>query len=167
MKTATEATPDNYALGYAQRRSWVMWSWMYGGLLAASGAAYVLAALAAGGDPETGAVMTFLGLSLAAIGWLSSAPQRFSRKLPRPAMDLARAEQAIRTNKGAVIGSNILMAVLILVLAFGSPRGLAPDIVPVLAMLSVWAPLTGAGVLRTTRLLVERGPRYERWLQGR
>lgn len=162
-----EPSADNYALGYAQRRSWVMWSWMYGAVMAAAGAAYALVAMAAGQDPETGTFMALLGLALAALGWLASAPKRFSRKLPKPAMDVPRAEQAIRINRGVVIFSNILMAVIILGLAFGMPRGLAPDVVPVLAMMSVWAPLVGAGILRTRKLLMERGPRYVRWLQSR
>lgn len=167
--TATRAEPsaDNYALGYAQRRSWVMWSWMYGTVMATAGATHALVALASGSDPEMGVIMTLLGAALAALGWLVSAPKRFSRKLPKPAMDVPRAEQAIRINRGVVIFSNILMAVIILGFAFGTPRGLAPDVVPVLAMMSVWAPLVGVGILRTRKLLAERGPRYERWLQDR
>jgi hypothetical protein len=166
MNTAVEPSPDNYALAFAQRRSWVMWSWMYGGIIAAAGAAYALVALATGANSETGVFVLLLGLALAALGWLASAPKRFTRKSPKPAMDIARAEQAIRINKGVALGSSALMAVVLLGLAFGTPRGLAPDTLPVLAMLSVWAPLAGAGILRTRKLLVERVPRYERWLQS-
>jgi hypothetical protein len=165
--TRAEPSSDNYALAYAQRRSWVMWSWMYGGITAAAGGVYALVALAAGTNPETGVGMLLLGLALAALGWLTSAPKRFSRKDPKPAMDIARAEQAIRINKGVALGSNALMAAIVLGLALATPRGLTPDTLPVLAMLSVWAPLTGAGILRTRRLLMERGARYERWIQSR
>lgn len=167
MTTATAPAPDNYALGYAQRRSWVMWSWMYGAIMTAAGGAYALAALATGVDPGTGIVMLFLGLAIAAVGWLVSAPKRFTRELPKPATDVARAEQAIRINRTVVIVSNTVMAVILLGLAFGTPRGLAPDTVPVLAMVAVWAPLSGAGILGTRKLLMERGARYERWLQSR
>ena len=159
-----EPSADNYALAYAQRRSWVMWSWLYGAILAAAGGVHALVSAATGEDPETGAVMAGLGLALAAVGWLVSAPKRFSRKLPKPAPGVLRAEQAIRTNKGAVVVSNIFMPAAVLAAAFGTPRGLAPDVVPVLAMLLVWAPLIGVGLLRTTRLLRERRPRYDRWL---
>lgn len=162
-----EPSTDNYALGYAQRRSWVMWSWVYGAMMAAAGSAYGLVATATGANPEAGVIMALLGLAVSVLGWLVSAPKRFSRKLPKPAMDVARAEQAIRINKGVAIGSNVFMAVVILGLTFGTPRGLAPDVVPILAMMSVWAPMTGVGILRTRALLAERGPRYEHWLQGR
>lgn len=168
-KTGPRPVPaaDNYALGYAQRRTWVMSSWMYGAMIAAAGTVYALVSVATGEDPETGVGMAVLGLALAALGWLVSAPKRFTRKIPKSSMDVARAAQSIRINKGVVIGFNILMAVIILSFAFGMPRGLAPDVVPVLAMMSIWAPLTGVVIMRARKLLMERGPRYERWLQGR
>ncbi|MET4144062.1 hypothetical protein [Arthrobacter sp. UYCo732] len=163
----TEPATDNYALAYAHRRTWVMASWGYGALLAASGAAYVLTSALTGNDPEIGVVMFILGAAIAALGWLASAPQRFTRKIPKPAMDVARAEQAIRINKGVVIVSNVVMALLILGAAFGTPRGLAPDVLPILASLAVFAPLLGVIIHRTTRLLKERGARYDRWLHDR
>lgn len=147
--------------------AWVMGSWMYGGMLAAAGAVYALVSVATGEDPETGVGVALVGLALAALGWLASAPKRFSRKLPKPSTDVARAEQSIRINKGVAIGSNIVMTVIVLAFAFGMPRGLAPDVIPVLAMMWVWAPLTGVLIMRARKLLMERGPRYERWLQGR
>lgn len=165
--TRLEPTADNYALAHAQRRTWVMASWMYGAIIAASGAAYVLASAVAGHDPETGMGMAILGAAMAAVGWLASAPKRFTRKIPKPAMDVARAEQAIRINKGVVVVSNIVMAGGILAAAVFAPRGTAPDVVPILAALAVWAPLLGFLILRTTRFLIERGPRYELWLQDR
>jgi sulfite exporter TauE/SafE len=140
---------------------------MYGAIMAAAGGAYSLTALAAGVEPGTGVTMIFLGLVLAALGWLVSAPKRFTREIPKPATDIARAEQAIRINKTIVVVSNAVMAAALLGLGFGTPRGLAPDTAPILAMMAVWAPLAGVGMLRTRRLLMERGPRYERWLQGR
>lgn len=167
MKATTEATPDNYALAYSQRRAWVLGSWSYGAIMAVSGAAYVLASAVTGNGPETGVIMAFLGAALAGLGWLASAPKRFTRKLPKPAMDVRRAEQAIRTNKPAVIVSNVLMAVILLAATFLAPRGMAPDVIPVTAMLSVWAPLVGALMLRASKLLVERGTIYEGWLLSR
>lgn len=44
---------------------------------------------------------------------------------------------------------------------------MAPDVLPVTAMLSVWAPLLGALMQRATKLLIERGSRYDRWLRER
>ncbi|MGX9900900.1 hypothetical protein ACW0JT_15390 [Arthrobacter sp. SA17] len=167
MKTAAEATFDNYALAYAQRRSWVVGSWSYGAIIAASGAAYVLASAVTGNDPETGVFMTVLGGAIAGLGWLASAPKRFSRKIPKPSMDVWRAEQAIRINKPTVIVSNVLGVVIVLVITFLTPRGLAPDVIPITALVAVWAPLLGALMLRVTKLLVERGAIYDRWLQSR
>jgi drug/metabolite transporter (DMT)-like permease len=166
-KTGPEPTADNYALAYAQRRSWIMWSWLYGAILAAAGAVYAIVSQMVGEDSETGVIMALLGLAFAALGWLASAAKRFSRKIPKPAMDLARAEQAIRINRPVVIVSNIVMAVLILAAAFGTPKGLSPESLPVLAMLSVVAPLLGIGMVRTKKLLVERGSRYDLWLLSR
>ncbi|MGN7252466.1 hypothetical protein [Arthrobacter sp. SAFR-014] len=163
--TAAEATADNYALAYAQQRSWVMWSWAYGALIAAAGTAYVLASWLTGNNPETGAFMIVLGAALAALGWLASAPKRFSRKLPKPAMDVRRAEQAIRINPGVVVFSNALMAAILLAMTFLTPRGTAPDVIPISAMLSVWAPLVGVGIRRTTTLLKDRGALYDRWME--
>jgi hypothetical protein len=162
-----EPSPDNYALAHAQRRTWVLGSWMYGAILAAAGAAYVLTSMGTGHDPETGTAMTILGAAIAVLGWIASARQRFTRKIPKPAMDVPRAEQAIRINKPVVVASNIAMAAIILALAVLAPRGTAPDVLPILAALSVWAPLLGVLILRSTRLLVERGARYDRWLQNR
>ncbi|WP_146187546.1 hypothetical protein [Arthrobacter sp. HMWF013] len=165
--TRPEPTADNYALAYAHRRTWVMASWMYGAIIAASGAAYVLASAVTGHDAGTGMGMIVFGAAMAAVGWLASAPKRFTRKIPKPAMDVPRAEQAIRINKGVVVASNIVMAAIILAAAVFAPRGTAPDVVPILAALSVWAPLLGFLILRTTRFLSERGPRYDLWLHDR
>ena len=142
-KVRPEPTADNYALAHAQRRTWVLASWMYGAIIAASGAAYVLASAVTGNDREIGIGMTIVGAAIAGLGWLASAPKRFTRKIPKPAMDVPRAEQAIRINKGVVVSSNIAMAVIILALAVFAPRGTAPDFIPILAALSGCAPLLG------------------------
>lgn len=167
MKAAAEATPDNYALAYAQRRSWVLGSWSYGAILAAGGTAYVIASALTGNDPAIGVGTAVLGGAVALLGWLASAPKRFSRRVPKPAMDVWRAEQAIRINKPAVIAANILMPLILLAMTFLAPRGMAPDVIPITAMLAVWPPLVGALMLRVSKLLVERGEIYDRWLQGR
>lgn len=44
---------------------------------------------------------------------------------------------------------------------------MAPDVIPVTAMLSIWAPLVGALMLQVSKLLVERGTIYECWLLSR
>ena len=161
------AAYDNYALGYAQRRSWILGSWSYGAILAASGFAYVVASALTGNDPELGISMAVLGVAAAGLGWLASAPKRFSRKLPKPAVDVWRAERAIRTNKPAVIISNILMPVIALAMTFLTPRGTAPDVIPITAMLLAWPAAVGALLLRISKLLEERQAIYERWLQNR
>jgi cytochrome b len=136
-------------------------------MIAASGTAYVLASAVTGIDPEIGVGMAILGAVLAGLGWLVSAPKRFTRKLPKPAKDVGRAERAIRKNKPAAIFANILMAVILLAMTFLLPRGLAPDVLPITAALSVWGPLYGALLLRVSKLLAERSTIYERWLQSR
>jgi hypothetical protein len=166
LKPATEATIDNYALAFAQRRSWVLGSWSYGAILAVSGTAYVLASAVTGNDPEIGVFMTVLGGAVAGLGWLASAPKRFSRKLPKPAMDVWRAEQAIRINKPAAIFANVLMVGIVLAITFLAPRGMAPDVIPITAMLSVWAPLVGTLMLQVSKLLAGRQDIYKRWLQS-
>lgn len=159
-----EPTSDNYALGYAQRCAWIFGSWWYGAILAASGAAYVLASTVTGHHPGTGTVMAVLGLAIAGLGWLASAPKRFTRKRPKPALDVHRAEQAIRINPGIAIGSNALMIVILVTLAFATPRGTAPDVVPILVMMSVFAPMAGIALLRVRAFLVNRQARYAHWL---
>lgn len=161
-----EPTLDNYALAYAQRRVWVFGSWWYGIILATSGAVHAFASVVMGSDPETGVIMALLGLGIAGVGWAVSAPIRFSRKQPKPAMDVNRAEQSIRINRGVVIGSNVLMAVAIAVLAWIMKPDAAAEGVPVLALLAVWAPMTGVLGLRARRLLIERQPRYLTWLDA-
>jgi hypothetical protein len=95
-RSRPEPSLDNYALAYAQRRVWVFGSWWYGAMIAASGAVHALAAVLMGSDAEIGAVLAPLGVALAGLGWIVSAPKRFTRKPPKPAMDVNRAEQAIR-----------------------------------------------------------------------
>jgi hypothetical protein len=163
-RSRPEPSIDNYALAYAQRRVWVFGSWWYGAMLAASGAVHALAAVLTGSDPEMGTVMALLGLGLASLGWILSAPKRFTRKLPKPAMDVNRAEQAIRINRGVVIVSNVVMIAVIVALAWIMKPDRAPEGVPVLAMLGVWAPMFGVLTLRARTLLVERQPRYLTWL---
>lgn len=163
VRARPEPSLDNYALAYAQRRIWVFGSWWYGIILATSGAVYALASLLMGSDPETGAGMTLLGLAIAGIGWMVSAPKRFSRKQPKPAMDVNRAEQSIRINRGVVLVSNLVMAAVVVALAWIMEPGAADEGVPVLALLTVWAPMVGVLVLRARTLLIERQPRYLAW----
>ncbi|MET0886073.1 MAG: hypothetical protein ABWX92_06445 [Mycetocola sp.] len=161
-----EPSLDNYALAYAQRRVWVFGSWWYGIILATSGAMYALASALMGSDPETGVIMAILGLVIAGVGWVVSAPKRFTRKQPKPAMDVNRAEQSIRINRGIVLVSNVVMLAGIVVLAWIMKPEAATEGVPVLAMLAVWAPMCGVLGLRARTLLIERQPRYLTWLDA-
>jgi hypothetical protein len=65
-----------------------------------------------------------------------------------------------------VIVSNVLMVAVIAALAWIMKPDSAPEGVPVLAMLGVWAPMLGALILRARTLLIERQPRYLRWLDS-
>lgn len=158
---------DNYALGHAQRCAWIFGAWWYGTILAVSGTAYAVTSTMTGHNPETGIIMAILGLAVAGLGWLASAPKRFTRTLPKPAMDVNRAEQGIRITPGIVIVSNTVMIVILVTLAFATPRGTAPDVVPILAMLAVFAPMVGVVQMRTRTMLVERNARYVQWLARR
>lgn len=165
-RSAPEPTLDNYALAYAQRRVWVFGSWWFGIILATSGAVHALTSLLMGSNPETGALMALLGLVISGVGWAVSAPKRFTRKQPKPAMDVPRAEQSIRINRGVVIVSNVVMAAGIAALAWMMKPDAAAEGVPVLAMLAVWAPMVGVLGLRARTLLIERQPRYTTWLNA-
>ena len=157
---------DHYALAYVMRRVWVEASWGFGAVLAASGIAYAATCLLFGVDPETGVIMTGLGLVLAGVGWVASAAQRFTRRPPKPARSTRRAEESIQLNHWAAAGSIILMLIIIVALAVNIPAGLAPEIVPVLVLLASWACGYAALLMRIRALLISRRERYLRWLQG-
>jgi hypothetical protein len=168
-RTTRERTGDPwaFALAWAQRRVWVLGSWWYGIIIAASGAVYALAAVLMGSDPETGAIMAVLGLALAGFGWVVSAPMRFSRKPPKPVMDVNRAEHAIRINREVVLVSNGVMVAAIIAPAWIMSPDAAEAGVPILAMLAVWAPMLGVLILRARKLLIQRQARYARWREDR
>lgn len=111
--------------------------------------------------------MGLLGLVIAGLGWVVSAPSRFTRKIPKPTMNVHRADQAIRINRGVVVVSNVVMAAVIAALAWMMKPEAAPGGVPVLALMAVCAPMLGVLILRARTLLVERQRRYLTWLDVR
>ena len=163
--TATD--PRATAFGFAQRRSWVFWAWWYPAVLALAGAVHAGLATALGQSAETGAVMAIIFGVFAALGWVFTAWPRFTRKLPRPASDVARVEQGIRIAPGVVRTVLVAGALGIGALAMLTPLGRSPEAVPALGMLVAALLGTAAGLARTGWLMKNSAGLYSRWLNRR
>lgn len=153
-----------HALGYAHRRARVFLSWWMGIVFALPGAAQALAQSATGQSPETGLVLMGLGLFISGVGWLATIAPRFTHKPPRPASDFARTEQSIRIAPGIAIGSTAVVLALVVAFMTLMPRGMSPEVLPVLAMLAAWPLAIGAGLLYSRRLHAQRERMYKQWL---
>lgn len=154
-----------YALGHAHRRARIFQSWMYGMILALPGAAYAVVALIVGESPETGVIMGALGLGLSGVGWLATVRSRFSRKCPRQASDFPRADQAVRIGPMIAITGAVATWAACLALALLTPRGMAPDVVPILAMMAGFPVGFGLMVMGTRPLIRDRDQLFQRWLE--
>ena len=152
------------ALGYAHRRARVFLSWWMGIVFALPGAAQALAESATGQSPENGLVLLGLGLFISGVGWLVTVAPRFTRKPPRPASDFARTEQSIRIAPGVAIGSTAVTLAIVVAFMTLMPRGMSPEVLPVLAMLAAWPLAIGAGLLYSRRLHAQREHLFRRWL---
>lgn len=151
-----------WALGHAHRRVRVFLCWWAGMVLAVPAAVYAVAAWAFSRNPEIGLIALSLGLAFSGIGWLVSAPLRFTRKAPRPADDFARSEQTIRINNGAAIGTVVLMSAVSVALMF-TPKGGTPEGLPLLLALAAVSVPFAVALWHTRRILVERDETYARW----
>ena len=155
------------AFGYAQRRSWIFWAWWYGVVLAITGAAEAGLSILLGQDPSPGMYMALLGAPLSVFGWLLTLGLRFSKKLPKPAKDVSRVEQAIRLNPGVV---RFLVAAAVLVgaaMVLLTPNGRSPEALPCTALVVTAILSVTAGSARSGWLMKNSGELYSRWLERR
>lgn len=155
------------ALGYAHRRARVFMFWWMGMVFAIPGVAYAAALAATGQSPENGLALAGMGLGLSGVGWLAAIGPRFARADPKPAHDLARTEQNIRINPGVAIGLGVAMLLIVVALMVGTPKGMSPEALPVLALLAVFPVPIAAALLYSTHLHRNRDRLYADWLGRR
>jgi hypothetical protein len=165
MATATD--PRAPAFGFAQRRSWVFWAWWYPAVLAMAGAVHAGLATVLGQSAEIGIVMAILGGVFAALGWSFTTWPRFTRKLPKPASDIARVEQGIRITPGIIRTVLIAGALGIGALVLLAPLGGSLEAVPLFGMLAAVLLGLAAGLAHTGWLMKNSTELYSRWVNRR
>lgn len=156
-----------HALGYAHRRARVFMFWWMGIVFAIPGAVQSAVLAATGQNPEDGLVLAGLGMGISGVGWLAAIGPRFTSAAPRPAEDVARTEQYIRTGPGVAISSVTGMLVIVLVIMVAAPRGTSPELLPVLAALAVFPMPISAALLYSGHLHRNRERLYANWLGRR
>ena len=159
----TRGSPE-LALGYAHRRARVFFFWWMGIVFVLPGAAQALAQSATGQSPEDGLILVGLGLFMSGVGWLATIAPRFTRKPPRPATDFARTEQSIRFAPGVAFGSTAMMLAIVVACMVLLPRGMSPEVLPLLAFLAAWPLAVGAGLLYSRHLHAQRERLFKQWL---
>lgn len=165
--TGTVTDARAAAFGFSQRRSWVFSAWWYPAVLAIAGAVHAALAAVLGQSAEIGVVMVILGGFFAAFGWIFTAWPRFTRKLPKPASDIPRVEQAIRITPGMVRFFLIASALGIGALVLLTPMGASVEAVPLLGMLVAVTLGTAAGLAYTGWLMKNSADIYSQWLNRR
>ena len=153
--------------GFAQRKAWVFSAWWYPGVLALSGAVYGVFALLLGQSPETGVVMAILGTALSALGWALTIAPRFTRKRPRPASDIPRVEQGIRTTPITIRTLLIAGALAVAALMLFTPGGASVDVLPLFGLLVTLILGMCAGLAHIRRLMMNSAELYATWLKRR
>lgn len=107
-----------------------------------------------------------LGFVTSGLGWLVTCRARFSSKLPKPAADAARLEQAIPMYPIALKVCLIITAVLVAGLALFKPGGTSPEGIPLLGVVAAAAGLSiAAGMAYSGRLMTNSSELYGRWLE--
>lgn len=155
------------AIGFAQRKSNVFFAWFAPLTLALAGALYAVPALMTndGKDSETGLLMMAMGLVFSGIGWLLSAPKRFTKKKPTPAKYLDRVEKAIRQHRRGQIARLVLVLVISGMILFLTPKGLTQDGISVTGILiGVYIPIA-VGLEYWYRLIANCESYYSLWVQ--
>lgn len=159
--------PRARAFGYAQRRIWVFWAWWYGAVHFITGAADGTLSAILGQDPERGIFMMVLGTALSALGWLLTLGLRFRRKLPEPASDVLRVEQALRTNRSAIKTSVIVSVLIVAALITLTPNGRSPGSLPIVGLVTALLTSITGGMAYSASVLRNSGELYARWLERR
>lgn len=153
------------ALGFGKRRSAVFWAWWYGAVLAITGTADVTLSVFFGQTPDRGVLVLILGIIVSGLGWLVTCRARFSSKLPKPAADAARLEQAIPMYPIALKVCLIITAVLVAGLALFKPGGTSPEGIPLLGVVAAAGLSIAAGMAYSGRLKTNSSELYGRWLE--
>ncbi|WP_426990103.1 hypothetical protein [Pseudarthrobacter sp. Y6] len=164
LKSDGTAQSREYASGHAHRRARVFWFWWMGMVFALPGAAQAAVLAATGQSPENGLVLAGLGLALSAGGWLVSLGPRFTRKAPVPAEDVARAEQYIRIVPGVAIAIVAVMLAIVVAMMLFAPKGMSPDVLPIMGFLAVFPVPIAAGMLYSRHVHRHRDRMYAKWL---
>ncbi|WP_406638237.1 hypothetical protein [Pseudarthrobacter quantipunctorum] len=164
---AVATDPRVQAFGYAQRRTWVFFAWWYGAVITIPGAVDAGLSGLLGQDPERGIFTMALGAGLSALGWLVTLGVRFSRKLPKPASDIPRVEQALRTNPLAIKVSVIVSVVIVAALILFIPEGKSHELLPIIGFVGATLMSITGGLAYSTSVLKNSGELYARWLERR
>jgi len=162
----SQTTPRELTLGFAQRKSNLFFAWFAPLSLTLAGGLYALPALVSHNaeDIETGVVMMLIGIVLSALGWLLSAPKRFSKKKLKPAVDIPRVDQAIRIHPPSRIWNFVILGVIVTALCL-SPNGLTQDIISITGLIIGFYAMIMLGMECSYRWLKNSGHYYEERLR--
>lgn len=167
-KNHLNTVPRDITLGFAQRKSNLFFAWFAPLALAVAGVLYALPAMAMGDtqDVETGFVAALIGLILSGLGWLVSAPKRFSKKKLKPATDIPRVDQAIRIHPGTRIANFIILGLIVIGLCL-SPNGITQDMISIGGLIIGIYAMIMLGMECSYRWLKNSGHYYEAWINKR
>jgi hypothetical protein len=118
-------------------------------------------------DTERGIVLMILGAGLSALGWLVTLGVRFSKKLPKPASDIPRVEQALRINPGAIKGSVVVSLLIVAALILFMPAGKSPELLPIVGLVAAALMSITGGMAYSASILKNSAELYARWLPPR
>lgn len=166
---AVEAVTDPraYALGYGKRRSAVFWAWWYGATLSITGTVDTSLSALLGQGPDRGIFVVVLGCVTSGLGWLLTSKARFSSQPSKPASDVARLQQAIQMNPGAVKVFIVITAALVTALALFKPGGTSPEAIPFLGLVAAAGLSITTGMAYSGWLMKNCDELYGRWLERR
>lgn len=163
--TAVATDPRAEAFSYAQRRAWVFFAWWYGTVIAVPGAVDAALSGLLGQDTERGIIAMALGAGLSSVGWLVTLGVRFSRKLPKPATDIPRVDQALRTNPPAIKLSVIVSVLVVAALILFMPEDKYQELLPIIGFVAAALASVTGGMAYSASLLKNSGELYARWLE--
>ena len=161
------ASFEDSAVGYYRRRGWQVVFTLPGLAIAGAGATWALVSAALQENIESGLIMTGLGLAMAAIGWLATAPTRFTRKPPTP---IRWTEEMDKAAWGWPLALGIVTALVIAggaALVLFAPLGREPGRIALVASLAAYPASIWGGLSYISYLRRHRNDLYARWLAKR
>lgn len=169
MTESRNAAPDTAAcaLGYGQRRTYLVAATLGGFCVLGSGSVWALCSALLGVSAESGLTMMAVGAALLGIGWLLTLGLRFSTKAPKPLHDAKKVELNLRIN---VIAMWILLGLVggaCLALIVFAPNGMRPETTALLLSIIAFPAVLLGGVLYIRRIMGNRNELYGRWLAKR